>query len=78
MEKEGREKGVKLACHEDLVGEELAGNPKGSAFFDVDGEDNTARGDGGGYPKIRVYYFYCSVSRAAFSCGPYDYIFDDK
>lgn len=42
MGKEGRGDGVTLACREDLVG--VPGNPKGSAFFDVDGEDNRARG----------------------------------
>lgn len=35
MRKEGREKGVKLVYHENLVGQELAGNPKVSVFFDV-------------------------------------------
>lgn len=52
MGKERREKGVKLAYHEDLVGQELAGNLKGCFFFDVDGEDNRARGDGGGRRRL--------------------------
>lgn len=52
MGKEGSEKWVKLSCYEDLVGQELIGNVKGSAFFDVDGEDNRMRGDGRGKGKL--------------------------